>query len=547
MGEIAECAARMEGAGLHCGATVNLRVGPEAREKRRRAARSPKAGATPGTTILLIHWTHFRSHPGFCLALNSPCNAGPAAVHGTVMMTRTLSRRRFVETSVAASAATFAPFGESAGTPPGLRIAPFRFDVTTPVGHPLCGGWTVPMEDCVDALEAIGFVILGAGKPIVICAVDWTGILNDAHVAWRSALAVAAGTTPDRVAVQCVHQHDAPFICLQAEKLVAEQQDGLRVVEVEFFRACLDRAREAVTAALPQARPVTHVAHGEARVEKVASNRRVALGPDGRVRKMRGSGCRDADLMALPEGLVDPLLKTVAFYNGAEKMVACHYYATHPMSHYGKGHVSSDFVGLARKQRQKEQPGCTHLYFTGCAGNVAAGKYNDGSPEARVQLTQRIYDGIVASEKTLAPAPVGAVSWKTHEILPPTNPRFVAAKLREMLADKTNAPANRIRPAMTLAWMQRVENRTPIVLSALHLGGIAMLHLPAECFVEYQLRAQQLGTGRFIATAAYGDGGPWYIPVKEEYPKAGYEVSVANCSDAVDAILTAGIRDLLGA
>jgi len=48
MGEIAGCAARMKGAGLLSGATVNLRVNPEAREKRRQTARSPKAGATLG-------------------------------------------------------------------------------------------------------------------------------------------------------------------------------------------------------------------------------------------------------------------------------------------------------------------------------------------------------------------------------------------------------------------------------------------------------------------------------------------------------------------
>ena len=457
-----------------------------------------------------------------------------------------ITRRHFLETSVAAGAATLAPFTDAADSPK-LRIAPFRFDVTPPVGHPLCGGWITPVVDSDDALEAIGFVLLGAGKPIVICAVDWTGILNDAHVAWRTALAEAAGTTPERVAVQCVHQHDAPFVCLHAEKLVAEQQDGLRIVEMEFFRTCLDRARDAVKAALPAARALTHVAHGEGKVTEVAGNRRVARGPDGKVGKMRGSSCKDAELIAMPEGLIDPLLKTVAFCDGAEKIAACHYYATHPMSHYGKGHVSSDFPGLARKQRQKEEPGCTHIYFTGCAGNIAAGKYNDGSPEARVRLTQRIYEGIVDSEKSLTPVPIASVSWKTHEILPPTNPVFVAEKLREMLANKQNVPANRIRPAMTLGWMQRVENRTPIVLSALHVDGVAMLHLPAECFVEYQLRAQQLAPGRFIATAAYGDGGPWYIPVKEEYPKGGYEVSVANCSDAVDDILTRGIRDLLGA
>lgn len=457
-----------------------------------------------------------------------------------------ITRRRFLETSVAAGAATLAPFADGADAPK-LRIATFRFDVTPPIGHPLCGGWITPMVDSDDALDAVGFVLLGAGKPIVICAVDWTGILNDAHVAWRTALAEAAGTTPDRVAVQCVHQHDAPFVCLHAEKLISEQQAGLRVVEMEFFRICLERARDAVKAALPAARALTHVGRGEGKVIEVAGNRRMARAADGKVLKMRGSSCKDAELIALPEGLIDPLLKTVAFYDGAERVAACHYYATHPMSHYGQGHVSSDFVGLARKQRQKDEPLCTHIYFTGCAGNVAAGKYNDGSPEARVRLTQRVYDGIVASEKSLKPAPIASVSWKTHEILPPTNPVFIAEKLREMVANKKNAPANRIRPAMTLGWMQRLESRTPIVLSALHVDGIALLHLPAECFVEYQLRAQQLAPGRFIATAAYGDGGPWYIPVKEEYPKGGYEVSVANCSAAVDDILTRGIRDLLGA
>ncbi len=457
-----------------------------------------------------------------------------------------LTRRHFLKSSLAASAAALTSV-HAAESSPGLQIAPFRFEVTPPVGHPLCGGWIKPVVEVEDGLEAIGFVLLGAGKPIVICVVDWTGILNEAHVAWRNALAEAAGTTPDRVAVQCVHQHDAPFVCLNAEKLVAEQQDGLRVVELEFFAACLERAREAVKIALPTVRAVTHVAHGEGRVEKVAANRRVALGPDGKVAKMRGSACRDAELIALPEGLIDPMLKTVAFYAGSEKVVSCHYYATHPMSHYGKGQVSSDFVGLARKQRQRDEPGCTHLYFTGCAGNIAAGKYNDGSPEARVLLTARIYDGIVASEKALKPQPIGKAVWRTHEILPPPNPVFIADKLREMLANKKNVPANRIRPAMVLSWMQRVERRTPIVLSALEVDGISMLHLPAECFVEYQLRAQQLQPARFVATAAYGDGGPWYVPVKEAYPQGGYEVSVANCSDDVDAILTKGLRELIEA
>jgi hypothetical protein len=282
-------------------------------------------------------------------------------------------------------------------------------------------------------------------------------------------------------------------------------------------------------------------------VERVASNRRVAITPEGKIAKMRGSACKDPELVALPEGLIDPLLKTVAFYAGAEKIVACHYYATHPMSHYGRGKVSSDFPGLARKRRQQEEPGCTHLYFTGCAGNIAAGKYNDGSPEARLELTQRMYDGIVAADKVLRPEKIDAAAWKTEEILPSPNPGYVPEKLREMVANAKNAAANRIRPAMVLSWIQRLEQRVPIVLSALEINSISMLHLPAEAFVEYQLRAQRMRPDRFVATAAYGDGGAWYIPVKEAYPQGGYEVSVANCADTVDAMLTGGVGALLRA
>ena len=79
------------------------------------------------------------------------------------------------------------------------------------------------------------------------------------------------------------------------------------------------------------------------------------------------------------------------------------------------------------------------------------------------------------------------------------------------------------------------------------MNGISLLHLPAEAFLEYQLRAQQMQPDRFVATAAYGDGGPWYIPIKNAYPQGGYEVSVANCSNAVDEILTRGILEVLQA
>lgn len=455
-----------------------------------------------------------------------------------------INRRQFLTTSSTAFAASLLHPDSAASETGSLRLATFRYDVTPPMGHSLCGGWIKPALGVDDPLEAIGYVLLGVGKPIVVCVVDWTGLANTAHLLWRQALAEAAETVPDRVTVHCVHQHNAPFACLDAEKIILEQGDLPHIIEEEFFESCLETGRLAVLEALEKTVPVTHVAHGEAKVARVAGNRRI-IGLNGKVNSQRGSSSRKPEHHRYPEGLIDPMLKTVALYNGDQKLVASHFYACHPMSYYGDGMVSSDFCGLARRHRQEEDPECTHLYFNGCGGNIGAGKYNNGSKEARIELTQRIYDGIAAAETGLDPLPIQSVAWGTANILPPLDPRFDEESLMDGIRNPKNPVRARNRPAYTVAFIRRVKAGIPITLSSLHLNNISMLHLPAESFIEYQLRAQAVAPDRFVACAAYGDGGPWYIPVKEAYPQGGYAVSVAWCSPEMDPILSDGIQRLL--
>lgn len=460
-----------------------------------------------------------------------------------------LDRRDFLQSAAASlAAATTWTLKPSLAAPTvsakNLRIAPFQFDVTPPIGHGCCGGWIKPIEAVDDPMEALGLVLTGAGDPIVLCAVDWTGILNEAHVAWRAALAEAAGTTPDRVSVHCVHQHNAPFACIEAQKIVAAQGDLPALLDLQFFDDCLARAKRAVADALQRSQPVTHIAVGQGKVEKVAGNRRI-LGPDGKLLAMRGSASKDPMHHMLPEGLIDPNLKTVAFYNGEKKLAACHYYACHPMSYYGDGRATADFCGLARRKRQQDEPDCLHIYFNGCGGNIAAGKYNDGSKEMRPILMQRIYDGIVRSEQNLKPEPLESLRWATQDILPETDPKYDAAKILAQIADKSQPVVNRNRPSFIVSWIRRCEKKIPITLSALHVNQASLVHFPAESFIEYQLRAQQMTPDRFVACAAYADGGPWYIPTKEAYPQGGYEVSAAWCGPEIDDVLTEGIRSVL--
>src|SRR5438105_3499410 len=80
-----------------------------------------------------------------------------------------------------------------------------------------------------------------------------------------------------------------------------------------------ERAAQGVARALRKGlkspRRVTHLGTGQAKVEKLASNRRYLTG-GGRPAFGRTSATRDPDVRARPEGLIDPWLKTLSFWDG---------------------------------------------------------------------------------------------------------------------------------------------------------------------------------------------------------------------------------------
>ena len=121
-----------------------------------------------------------------------------------------------------------------------VQIATFDLDVTPPVGTMMAYDRVVRTEEL--GLRCRGIVIMGSDKPIVLCAVDWIGIGNASHDAFRDRIAKAAGTVRERVAVHTLHQHDAPRSDFSAERLL--HQVGVTDVglhEGAFTRDVLDR------------------------------------------------------------------------------------------------------------------------------------------------------------------------------------------------------------------------------------------------------------------------------------------------------------------
>ncbi len=426
-----------------------------------------------------------------------------------------------------------------------LRIATFNVDATPAVGTPVAYALT---REIVDPLSCRGVVLLSQGKPIVLCAVDWIGISNSAHDLWREKLAQAAGTTSDRVAVHALHQHDGVRCDFTAEALLRQHTGDAKDFDTPFARQVMERCARAIQVAVAQAQPVTHLGIGKARAHKVASNRRI-LGPDGKVKITRWSRTKDPAAIAAPEGLIDPWVRLLSFWNEDQALASLTYYATHPMSHYGQGDVSADFVGLARARREAQVPGPLHVHFNGAGGNITAGKYNDGSAKMRPILTQRLADAMQRAWQSVVKKPIKAsdLEWRVQSVQLPIAAHLVESELSGQLDDPNATARARLGAASRLAWLQRHNSGHQTEISCLHLGDASVLHLPGELFIEYQIAAQDLQPERMVCMAAYGDYGPGYIGTEISYSQGGYETGpdASLVAPSVEGVLMAAMQELL--
>ncbi|NNJ24995.1 hypothetical protein [Alienimonas chondri] len=440
-----------------------------------------------------------------------------------------------------------APIGALRAGETAFRLATFDVDATPPVGAQMAYDPVRRVDELT--LRCRGLVLLGADAPIVLCAVDWIGIANGAHDAFREQLAAAAGTTPDRVAVHTLHQHDAPGADFTAERILADLGvTNYRRFDSRFPREVLRRVAAAVHEAIPSARPITAYGWGEAAVEKVASNRRI-LGADGKVRAVRYTTTRDPVLRALPEGVIDPDVSLLSFWNGDEPVAVLSYYACHPQSYYRTGVPSSDFPGIARFVRGQSVPAALHVHFNGAGGNIGAGKYNDGDKRNRMTLALRLADGMERAWDDVEKVPLraGDVGWRTVPVTLPPGDHLNREALIESI--KTEPASGYIAEADQLAWLLRAESGHTIDVSCLTVGDARVLHLPGELFVEYQLAAKAMRSDLHVAMAAYGDYGPGYIGTAVAYDEGGYETSeqASNVDPGAEKLLMDAIRDLLEA
>jgi hypothetical protein len=439
---------------------------------------------------------------------------------------------------------TFAFFigSQTSADDDGFRIATFQCDVSPPLdGHPLI--WVLKAKTLETPLLARGVILENGRNRYLLCAVDWCGLCNSSYELFRQKLANAAGAPLSNVAVQCVHPHTAPYTDGDAQKIL-DKVGGLPMFcDFEFMDRVTDRLAGAVKGALGRLEPFDSIGVGSAVVDQVASSRRIHHG--GKFYG-RSSSTKDPKLRALPEGRIDPVLKTISFMRDKKPLVRLHYYATHPQTFYGDPRISSDMPGFARAEIEKTDP-AMQIYFNGCGGDIAMGKYNDRSPKSRDELTGRLVDAMRRSIESTRYELLKSIVWRTADVRLPEriDTGYSLEDNIEKLHDLKQSKRNRLRAATRIAFTQRIDR--PIELTSLQLNDdLYIVNLCGECLLEFQLYAQRVRPDVTVAVAAYGDLGPGYICPDAEFEVGGYEPSASRAGQGCEPIMKRAIDQLLG-
>jgi len=204
---------------------------------------------------------------------------------------------------------------------------------------------------------------------------------------------------------------------------------------------------------------------------------------------VRFSRCADPAVRNQPTGLIDPMLRTLGFYDETGELLASwSFYATHPqVANEGK-RFSADAPGEAMRLLAQRRPGAVHSFFNGCFGDVTAGKYTSFSDlEGNLRrFGQLLADGIDRNLQAPEMFPPDAMSWQSESFPFPE---------RVLSEAELAARARRNRLVAVVLQAAHEWGKTHpefFTMRLLTLGKARALFCPGELFIAYQIYCQGL-------------------------------------------------------
>lgn len=412
-----------------------------------------------------------------------------------------------------------------------------EIDITPPPGTKK-GGWMEDLEarHFLDPLYARVAVFQDEiGGKIAFIQLDTLSVRWSDTDDLRKRIALAHGFPAGNIMVAASHNHAGPAVA----RLAPVAREAAYVEDLK--QKCVSAFAQALSG-LEQAEA------GFACVKEfdVAFNRRIVM-RDGTVKCQ--AVLRDFPDALYIEGPVDPEVAVVIVRNKSGRILGTLVnFACHPTHHGGTDEISAGFPGaLAAKMRAWGCP--VTLFLNGAYGNTIAFDYQRGNLLSKEQAGERLFDdvqkaflGMQFSSKLSVDAKASAVQLPYRNITDDEYHGRVRGAQRFRDDEFYEKEIDLLKAKIAKQGAQPAE------VQVIRLGDWRFVGIPAEYFVEHQLRIKTATFPKRSFVVGGANGMVGYVPTKDAFTRGGYETTlgpVSHLAPEAGDLLAAAAIDLI--
>lgn len=408
---------------------------------------------------------------------------------------------------------------------PQLQAGIATVDITPYVGVWLAGfgSRNKPSQGLHDPLRARVLVLDDGDTRLALITNDILSLTYETLDELKAMIHQECDLPPERVMINCSHTHSGPVTRPAGELYVADDC---------YIRLYARKVLGAVKMAIADLAPARI---GAARTDvQIGINRRERT-PDGSTKLGRN-----------PDLPVAPYVDVFRINSEqGDPRVILFSHACHPVTMGGSSYlISADYPGRAQAVVEAVFPGAQAMFAQGCSGNINSEPVN-GAFEDVHRLGSALGGAVIKaaamidtdSDVTLRSA------FEPFEIPLQDPPPFESAKAQleaeqeNLVQAEEGGDETRIRAQKgTVNWAERVlklaeDGATDLTmrydLQAFAINDRAIIGLPGEVFVEFQLNIDAGSPFEQTTVLGVTNGCPSYVPIADEYQYGGYEVESA--------------------
>jgi len=424
---------------------------------------------------------------------------------------------------------------------PTLQIGAAETTINPRLGMQIDGniGAYRPAQVILNDLYGRAIVFQKGDKRFLLLSMELLAITEEWGGAIREFAANELGFDRDAVAVHVVQNHSSPSmgqIMLSDRLEAARKHPWIRGSDLDYAPLVMDRIKPMIRRATETVQPVRMV-FGSSLESRVSFNRRVAM-RDG----TSEMGFADRPHEALyREGPSDPEVGVAIFTTPELKTIAALLHHTcHPVHWHPHTAIHSDWPGAwAEEVRRRILSDAIPLVLNGCCGNIhhrdAFNPHREDTPQSMGKLLTDGVKAALTNPHFCEDNPELAYKTIRFEVPFRQFPKEMfegAHKLLNEHPEPTWTDETRTRfewdwhfaaSMADLEYTMANQAEFEYEIQALRLGGLAILVLPGEPFVEAQLEIKQRSPAARTFVAHMSNRYVGYIPTPEAIRRGGYE------------------------